>query len=175
MSYRRDLWELAAHQHGVLTVADAEMADVPAVELRKLAARGALEALGAGVYRHRDVPRTALTQPAASVALAGPGAYIEGESVFDLLELGHFNPKKVRVATARRLRRTLPPWIELERRTDVPVEDITTYEGIRSMTVRRALVEVRNRIPHERWADLLKQALRRELLTSADERELIAA
>ncbi|AOP51857.1 type IV toxin-antitoxin system AbiEi family antitoxin domain-containing protein [Brevibacterium aurantiacum] len=62
MSYRHDLWEIAAEQHGVVNIADAENAGVPAVEVRKLAHRGALRAYGNGVYLYRDIPTTDLTQ-----------------------------------------------------------------------------------------------------------------
>ncbi|GMA33211.1 type IV toxin-antitoxin system AbiEi family antitoxin domain-containing protein [Litorihabitans aurantiacus] len=100
MTYRTDLWEIAAGHHGVVTIAEADDAGVPAVELRKLAARGALQAHGQGVYSHRDVPRTAATQPAVAVALAGDGAFLQDESVLDLLGLGQLNPRKCASAPA---------------------------------------------------------------------------
>lgn len=46
MNYRQDLWELAASRNGVVAVAEGEGAGVPAVEVRKLAARGALRGHG---------------------------------------------------------------------------------------------------------------------------------
>lgn len=162
--YRRDLWEIAASRNGVLTVAEAEDAGVPAVEVRKLAARGALWAFGQGVYTHRDVPTTPFTEPAVAVALAGEGAFLQRESVFDLLGLGQFNPPKVRVGTRRRVRRTLPGWMELENRPDVPDDDLTRYEGIPATTVRRALEDMRLRMPTDRWEALIDEALRRELV-----------
>ncbi len=55
------------------------------------------------------------TEPTVAVAFAGPGAFLRRESVFDLLRLGQFNPLKVRVGTRRRVRRTLPEWMELAR------------------------------------------------------------
>jgi predicted transcriptional regulator of viral defense system len=155
MGYRRDLWEIAAEQHGVVTVATAEEAGVPAVEVRKLAYRGALRAYGHGVYLHRDVPATELTQPAAAAALVGHGAFLQREAVLDLLDLGQFNPRQIKVATRRRVRRALPEWVDLETRTDVPDEDLTQYEGIPATTVRRALEEMRDRMPPERWRALV--------------------
>lgn len=172
MGYRRDLWEIAAGRHGVVTVSDAEEAGVPAVEVRKLAHRGALRAYGKGVYVHRDVPATALTQPAAAVALAGDGAFLQREAVLDLLGLGQFNPRRIRVATHRRVRRALPEWVDLEDRTDVPDGDLTQYEGIPTTTVQRALEDVRDRIPAERWKALVGQALTRELIDERDVDEL---
>src|SRR5690606_36952344 len=139
VGYRQDLWEIAAFRNGVVTVAEAKDAGVPAVEMRKLAARGALRACGQGVYAHRDVPTTPFTEPTIAVALAGEGAFLHRESVLGLLGLGQFNPPKVRVGTRRRVRRTLPEWMELENRTDVPDEDLAHYEGIPATTVQRAL------------------------------------
>ncbi|WP_193106702.1 type IV toxin-antitoxin system AbiEi family antitoxin domain-containing protein [Brachybacterium sp. FME24] len=164
MGYRQDLWEIAAGQHGVVTVPEAEDAGVPAVEVRKLAHRGALRPYGKGVYVHRDVPTTALTQLTAAAALAGEDAFLHRESVLDLLGLGQFNPRRIRVGTRRRVRRVLPGWMELETRKDIPDEDLAQYEGIRATTVRRALEDMRDRMPPDRWNALLVEARRRELI-----------
>ena len=168
MGYRRGLWEIAAIRNGVVTVPEAEDAGVPAVEMRKLAARGALRAHGPGVYTHRDVPTNPFTEPTIAVALAGEGAFLHRESVLDLLGLGQFNPPKVRVGTRRRVRRTLPEWMELENRPDVPDEDLTHYEGIPATTVRRALEDMRDRMPPERWRAVVDEALRRDLIGEQD-------
>lgn len=168
MGYRQDLWELAASRNGVVTVAEAEDAGVPAVEVRKLAARGALRGCGQGVYTHRDVPTTPLTEPMVAVALAGEGAFLHRESLLGLLGLGQFNPPKVRVGTRRRVRRTLPEWMELENRPDVPDEDLTRYEGVPATTVRRALEDMQDRMPPDRWEAVLDEALRRDLIGEKD-------
>lgn len=168
MGYRQDLWEIAAGQHGVITVSEAEDAGVPAVEVRKLAHRGALRPYGKGVYVHRDVPPTSLTELAAAEALAGEGAFLHREAVFDLLGLGQFNPRRVRVGTRRRVRRTLPGWMELETRKDILDVDLTTYEGIRTTTVRRALEDMRDRMPPDRRNALVAEARQRELIDKGD-------
>lgn len=168
MSYRRDLWEVAAAHHGVVTVAAAEDAGVPAVEVRKLAARGALRGYGQGVYVHRDVPPSRFTEPATAVALAGEDAFLQRESVFQLVGIGQFNPPAVRVGTRRRTRRALPDWMVLETRGDVPGADITAYEGIPSTTVRRALEDMYPRMPRERWTTLFDRTVHRELIDDQD-------
>lgn len=168
MGYRQDLWEIAASRNGVVTVAEAEDAGVPAVEVRKLAARGALRAYGQGVYTHRDVPTTPFTEPTIAAALAGDGAFLHRESVLGLLGLGQFNPPKVRVGTRRRVRRRLPEWMELENRPDVPDEDLTRYEGIPATTVQRALKDMRFRMPPERWRAVVDEALRRDMIGEQD-------
>lgn len=168
VGYRQDLWEIAASRNGVVTVAEAEDAGVPAVEVRKLAARGALRGYGQGVYTHRDVPTTPFTEPTVAVALAGEGAFLQRESVLDLLGLGQFNPPKVRVGTRRRVRRRLPEWMELENRPDVPDEDLTHYEGVAATTVRRALADMRDRTPPDRWEAVVDEALRRDMIGERD-------
>lgn len=105
---------------GVVTVAEADDAGVPAVEVRKFAARGALHSYGQGVYTHR------------------------------------------------RVRRALPEWMELENRPDVPAADLTHYEGIPATTVHRALEDMRNRMPPHRWAVLVAEALRKDLIGEQD-------
>ncbi|MGK0716473.1 type IV toxin-antitoxin system AbiEi family antitoxin domain-containing protein [Leucobacter sp. W1153] len=164
VSYRRDLWEIAVSRQGVVTVAAAQEAGVPAVEVRKLAARGALWGEGHGVYIHQDFPPSPLTQPAVAVALGGNEAFLQRESVCNLLGLGQFNPKKIRVGTRRRVRRELPQWVDLERRTGLTENDITSYEGIAATTIERTLRDLKDRMPFERWIDLVDQALRRDLL-----------
>lgn len=171
MGYRKDLWEIAASRNGVVTVAEAEDAGVPAVEMRKLAARGALRAYGQGVYTHRDVPTTPFTEPTIAVALGGEGAFLHRESVLDLLALGQFNPPKVRVGTRRRVRRTLPEWMELENRPGVPDEDLTRYEGVPATTVRRALEDMRDRMPPDRWEAVVDEALKQDLIASPPARD----
>lgn len=168
MGYRHDLWEIAAARNGVVTVADAEDIGVPAVEVRKLAVRGALRSYGQGVYTHLEVPTTPLTEPTVAVALAGEGAFLHRESVLDLLGLGQFNPRRVRVGTHRRVRRVLPEWMELENRPDVPAGDLTEYEGIAAATVRRTLEDMRHRMPPDRWEALVDDSVRRELIGDQD-------
>lgn len=168
MSYRRDLWEIAASRHGVVTVAEAEDAGVPSVEVRKLAMRGALRAFGQGVYTHRDVPTSSFTEPAIAVALAGEGAFLQRESVLDLLGLGQFNPHKVRVGTRRRVRRRLPEWMELERRLDVSDADLTQFAGIPATSIVQALEDMRGRMPPDRWKRVVKEAVDRTLIEKQD-------
>jgi predicted transcriptional regulator of viral defense system len=174
MGYRNDLWEIAAFRHGVVTVAEAEEAGVPAIEVRKLAARGALRGYGQGVYTHRAVPMTPLTEPTVAVALAGEGAFLHRESVVDLFGLGQFNPPKVRVGTRRRVRRTLPEWIDLENRRDLNDSDITFHEGIAITTFPRALDDVKHRMPRDRWELLVEMAWRRELIDDEEMAKLKA-
>jgi predicted transcriptional regulator of viral defense system len=177
MTYRQDLWEVAATHNGVVTIAWATDMGVPAVEVRKLASRGFLRPFGQGVYTHRDVPSTPFTQPTIAVALAGPGGFLHRDAVLNLWGLGQLNPLKIKVATGRRVRRKLPAWMELSHRSDVPPSDITEYEGIPSTTVSRAIDDIRGRISPDRWHSIVEDALARYLIMPDDSpaREVSAA
>ena len=62
MSYRQELRELACDSHGVIALREAASSGVPAVEVRKLASRGASTRLGQGVYRMEEAPADGLTE-----------------------------------------------------------------------------------------------------------------
>lgn len=173
MSYQQQLRRIAAYQHGIITTTDADEIDVPSVALRKLAARGALRKLGHGVYRFEEFPRIAGSAEAEATAIVGDEAYLEGESVLALLDLGHANPARIEVATRRQVRRELPAWIKTTRRTRLDDEAITSYHGVPSVTLKRALEQVKARIPRSRWEDAIRQAARRELLAPNEVKELI--
>lgn len=99
-------------------------------------------------------------------------AFLHREAVLDLLGPGQVNPRSIRVAIRRRVRRKLPEWIDLETRNDVPDEDVTRYEGIPATTVRRALEDLYDRMPPKRSKALADQALQRALIDERDAGEL---
>lgn len=167
MGYRIDLWELAASRNGVVTVAEAEDAGVPAVSAEARCSRRAPRIRAGCIHapRRADVP---VHRTASCRGSCREGAFLHRESVLYLLGLGQFNPPKVRVGTRRRVRRTLPEWMELENRPDVPEEDLTHYEGIPATTVHRALKDMRDRMPPDRWEDMVDEALRRDLIGEQD-------
>jgi predicted transcriptional regulator of viral defense system len=175
MTYRHDLWEIAAERHGIVTTRQADDAGVPAVELRKLASRGALERAGHGVYRHTGVPRDEWTELAAAVAGVGEDAFLEGDTVLAIFGLALVNPAKIHVGVQRRWRRRPPGNAVVTVRPDVPKEDLTIHEGLRCVTVRRALLDG---IPHligERVLDAVADAQRRDLIDEPAATEIIGA
>ena len=72
MNNREKLRWLAFDHHGIVTTDQAVAAGVPAVELRKLAARGALSRVGFGVYRMEEAPTTPLTPTRRPSPSSGP-------------------------------------------------------------------------------------------------------
>ena len=166
MTYRQTLRWLAFDHHGIVTTEWAAAAGVPAVEVRKLAARGALTRVGQGVYRMDEAPTTALTPYAQALALVGAGAYLADESVLAVHDLALVNPRTIKVATDRRVRATLPPTIEL-----VPASDVGHVEyvdGLATMPLRDALIACRGRVMRERLVEATRVAVARDLLDDQD-------
>lgn len=174
MSYQQQLRHIAAYQHGIITTDDADELDIPAVELRKLAQRGAIRRIGHGVYRFDDFPRTVGSDEAEAVAIVGEHAYLEGESVLALLELGHANPARIEIATTRQKRRALPQWIRVTQRTTLQEKETTHYQGVPSVTLNYALRQIHHKIPQTRWREAISQAARRELLSPKEVHALLA-
>jgi hypothetical protein len=175
MTYRHDLWEIAAGNHGIVTTREAFDAGVPAVQLRQLAARGALERLGHGVYRHTGVPRGTRTELAAALAAAGDGAFLEGDTVLALWDLALVNPARIYVGTTRRTRRALPRHVLVTSRPAAVWKDLTTYDGLRSVTVRWALLDATGRLIGDRVLDAVDHAIRQDLLDVQEAAEVRGA
>ncbi len=167
MTYKTVLREQALHQYGFVTTHDAAALRVPAVELRKLAARGALTQVSYGLYRVQDVPHTPLEEFAEAVLRVGPDAYLTHDAVLALHGLALVNPHTIKVASPHRTRARLPRHIEAMVRA-LPPEDLTYYEGIRTTTVARAIVDCRGTVMDERLLDAVRQAEKDGVVTKAE-------
>ncbi len=166
-TYRQLLRELADENYGYITTGDAAELGVPAVELRKLAARGALRHVRRGVYRFADARRTERDVYAEAVVRVGPDAYLIGDAVLGLLGLAMVEPKRIKVGVPRRTRPKDPGFVDVVQR-DVPPERLTTYEGIRATTVAQALMDARTTVMTERLLDALAEAKRDGLVPPAE-------
>ncbi len=167
VTYRQLVREKALDQHGLITTRTAMEVKVPAVELRKLAQRGALKNLGYGLYRLKEARPGELDQYAEAIYRVGPMAYLMGESVLTIYNLALVNPKKIKVLTSRRIRRRLPEFIEvIQGRLDP--DEITNIEGIPATTVARALRDCRESIMPSRFAEALKKAQEQGLITAGE-------
>jgi predicted transcriptional regulator of viral defense system len=167
-TYRRRLWSAAVEQYGYVTTRDAADAGVPAVELRKLAHRGFLERTGRGLYRFPDIPVNERTEYMEAVLWAGEGAVLSHDAVLALHNLGFANPSTIRVTVPRRVRKTHPCHDVTLVQADLPDEDLTTYEGIPSTTVARALLDARGLLMTSRLHEAAATA-RDQGLVLADE------
>jgi len=162
-THRRVLHDRALDQYGYVTPTDAEALGVPAIELRKIAQRGGLDHVAYGLYRFDDIPMTGLDTYMEAVLRCGPDAHLTHDAVLALHGLAQVNPRRTRVGTPHRVRRDLPESIGLIRQTIDP-EDLTSYEGIPSTTVRRALVDCRDILMIDRLTEATQEAGRRGLV-----------
>ena len=147
---------------------------IPAVELRKLAQRGGLRHVARGIYRFDEVPVTGHDQFMEAVLTVGPGAHLTHDAVLSLHDLGLVNPSKIRVGTDRRVRGQLPAFVDVVR-VPAGTVDVTTYEGIPSATIERALLDCRGIVMGERLVEATKEAARRGLLVKKAERRVLDA
>jgi predicted transcriptional regulator of viral defense system len=167
VNYRQTVREIALDQYGYVTTRDAADAGIPAVELRKLAARGAVTNVAYGLYRLTDARPTEYDQCAEALLRVGDGAYLRGDAVLALHQLALVNPRRIRIGAPRRVRAVLPEFIDLHEEV-VPDEDLTVYEGLRATTVARALLDCRGQVMTERLLDAAKQAKAEGLLTGRE-------
>lgn len=171
-TYRRQLREVALDQHGFVTTDDARALGVPPRELPLIARRGGVTRVGQGVYRFDDIPVGAHDGYMEAVLLVGPGAMLAGDAVLSMLGLALANPKRIRVVTPHRVRRTLPAFIELVRRPLRDDAEQTTYEGVPAQRLAAAIRESRGMVMAERLLDAVREAKERGLLRSTEAREL---
>lgn len=173
MSHRQALRELAFDTHGVVTLRDAVSTGVPAVEVRKLASRGALTRLGQGVYRMDEAPADTLTEFAAAVALVGGDAVLADETVLAAHDLAQVNLRRIQVATADRVRRRLPETIEVIARR-VPPEQRSDIDGVPAMRLADAIRASRGKVMTSRLIDAARQADVRGLIDHLEAEAIIS-
>jgi len=152
---RRRLREAA--NRGFVTPGIAEGAGVPQIEVRKLASRGWLDHVARGVYRFADLVDNERAQFYEAVLSVGPDAYLTRDAVLAFHDLALVNPRRIRVGTKRRVRRQLPDYIEVVRE-DLPATDLTTYDGLASATVERALRDCIGTVMTDRLVDAAQHA-----------------
>lgn len=68
--------------------------------------------------------------------MVGNESFLLGETVLAMHDFALVNPRQFLIGTPKRIRKTLPSWIEAVTVTD---KDTTRYEGIPSQTVTEAI------------------------------------
>jgi predicted transcriptional regulator of viral defense system len=166
-----DIYEVAADNYGIVTAAEAAKEGAATSEVSRWVQTGWLEKVGRGVYRLTRYIPTPYDSYATAVALAGPGSYLYGESVLAMHGLAPTNPKRILVATPRRVRRNLPDGIEMVR---LPAgAPVTVYEGIPSQSVRDAILACKGKLMGERLRQAAGNAQRVGLITKGQRDELM--
>jgi predicted transcriptional regulator of viral defense system len=166
MSYYDDIYEYAADNYGLITSAEAKIANIPCGELVKLAHRGRLVRLGHGVYRVEHYIPTVLDKYAEAVAIVGGDAYIFGESVLAMHGFALVNPTAIYVATTKPIRKKLPKYIAGIIRKNG--DQRTHYEGIPSQSVFDALLICRDSVMSDRLLDAVNESRRQGLITESE-------
>lgn len=172
-TYRRRLYDRALDQYGYVTTRDAENLGVPAVELRKITHRGGIKQIAYGLYRFDDVPPSGRDQFMEAVLRIGPEAYLTHDAVLALHDLGLVNPRRIRVGTPKRARPQVSDHIEILQR-QLGMNELTSYEGIPSTTVFRALLDCRRLVMGERLISATSEAARRGLLRKNEAEHVLA-
>jgi len=169
---RKQLREIALDQYGYVTTADAIALGIPPIELRKLAHRGGLSNISRGLYRFDDIAPTNLDHFQEAVLWVGKGdAHLAGSAVLALHQLAQVNPAALTVNTAHRVRRRPRADIVITHEP-IAADDITTYFGIRSTTVARALRNCLTTVMRERLHIAITEARTEGLITVSDLDEL---
>ncbi|GEM_PF-178485 len=172
VKYRDLVREIALGEYGFITTKQAVEFGVPAVELRKLAGRGALINVAYGIYRVPDAPASAFDQFAEALLRAGEGSYLRGHSVLALFGLADVNPRRVWVVSPKRTRAKLPGFMELTVQAgELPA--LTRYQGLLAMTVAEAILDCRGQIERSRLLDAAREARREGLLTRAEHAKVL--
>lgn len=163
MTYRERLKEVAEDQYGFITTADLASLKIPAVEVRKMAARGKLHHVRRGVYKFPDTKPTGRDDFAAALVGVGEDAYLVRDAVLALHGLAHVNPNKIRVATARRIRHKIPTFVAVEQRQ--ADDEVEVFEGLKTTRVARAILACQGLVMTERLNKALDDARDQGLVT----------
>ena len=171
MSIYDKIWDIAADDFGLITTFEAKAAGISEQALNRLVKKGLLTRLGYGVYRvYHHVPGE--RDPyAEAVKLAGPDAYLYGESVIAMHELCPTNPAHIFIASPRRVRRSLSPGKRIIKRS--AQGDVTSYEGIPSQTVAGAIRSCIQHMVPDRLLEATKRASAHGLISENERAELI--
>lgn len=171
MTVYDNIYEIAADNYGIVTTAEANKAGAANKDILRFVKDGRLIKIGRGVYRTKYHVPTANDPYAECVALVGPEAYLYGESVIAMHELIPTNPKRINIATAKRVRKKLPAGIRVIKRPDIA--DTASYEGIPSQTVSAAIRSCMNTIMSERLIMATRRAREKGLIGTEEESELL--
>lgn len=166
------IYEKAADNYGFITTAEAMALGVAKSELCALVKRNRLLHRGYGVYRlathYLPTPYDGFAE--ALLLVGGEDAVIWGESVLALHDLALVNPPVIEVATCRRVRRTLPPWIKIVRQK---ADSAAYYQGIRCQHLADAFRACRKTVLQERLIDGIERAQEKGDLRIGEYNQLI--
>lgn len=172
-----ELWEIAADQHGYVTVGQAEQAGITYDALKQAAWRRNIERPVRGIYRLPTVPATAHDLAALAVLWAGDSAAaLSHDSALAAYELGDINPGKfhLTVPVGRRIRKAGGEGYVIHQQDLLP-EQLTWWEGIRTVTPLTAIEQaLASGVPTYLLRQAIAAAHKKTLIRDADRRRLSA-
>lgn len=144
-----------AVDHGGYVTPDLVPA-VPAVELRKMVSRGALESAGHGVYRVPVLPRDRYDEFIRARLWAKGRGVISHDSALLVHELCDINPARVHltIPTSYRISRAGGEHYAIHR-ADLADAEVTRIEAVVVTTIRRSLSDAIGTVP----TYLMRQAI----------------
>ncbi len=160
-SYQK-IYNTAADNYGLVTIELAHQVGVSTRNLNDMARRGRLVRIGYGVYQLAHYIPTELDPYAQAVALAGPGAFLYGESVLALLNLTSTNPTRMYLGTKSRMRRNIGPGYRV--RQFYRNARTRPVEGIAAQEVGDAILAARTTVRSDRLEDAANEAYRRGII-----------
>ena len=167
MTKFEEIAEIAVDNYGIVTSSEATRLGVALKDMQEWVRNGRLEKAGRGVFRLSQYPYNEYCHYAESVALVGEGSWICGESVLAMFNLALVNPLKTHVATTKRVRRTLPDWIDVVRKPSDEHKD--DFNGIPIQNLASVFVEANGFLMRDRLRQAIKEARGRGLLTVDDD------
>jgi very-short-patch-repair endonuclease/predicted transcriptional regulator of viral defense system len=167
----RALAELAARQHGVVSLAQLEAVGLGARGAQQRATRGRLHRIHLGVYAVGHAVLGADGRRMAAVLACGPEAVLSHRSAAAAWGLRPSDRARHEVSTPQRGRRSLPG-IEVHGVRTLAHDDVTELRGIPMTTVARTLVDLAAVLPTPALERALREA---EVLRVLDARAVLAA
>ena len=168
------LYDAAVEQYGFITSQDAVDLGIDRNRLYRMSEWSGLTRVAHGVYRFDAMPPSSNDQLMEAVLRVGRDAFLQGESVLALHGLALVNPQKIHIGVPRRVRRSLPSFIQVEQRS-LPAGDITAYDAIPSTTVHRALLDCAPYVMATRIYQAADRAFHDGLLTRGQRDDVWAA
>jgi predicted transcriptional regulator of viral defense system len=137
----RAIQELAARQHGVISLSQLKLLGLGSSGVRRRAAAGKLQRLHRGVYAIGLAPRSVEATYMAAVLACGPTAVLFHRSAADHLGLRPCSRRAVDVTAPGRAGKERSG-IDVHRATGLDERDVQTVRGIPCTTVARTLLDL---------------------------------
>ncbi len=150
------IYEIAVDNYGLISTKQANNEGVTNAELARFVKQAKLTRRNQGLYKLVKYVPVNEDIYAEAVMTVGEDAYLYGTAVMALLALGLVNPNRLTIATPKRVRKKMPPWIELVNRDKK--EEVTQILGIPSQNLVEAFKPCKDKIMPDRLDQAMQDA-----------------